>query len=377
MNFFNIKKLKSIFLPIVAAALIGGGIAYFLGSTVLQRYESQGLLNAELSLSEYKRISENLAVPTSAKEKLAIVPSKTLDESDLLSVSGTGGAKWHSPVARVTKADTKELPEEVLKFESDPSRPYAGIRINVRTDDPQRSAAVVSWLGEYFRDAAVKELLRTEIFNGVASNRIFLIRAQEDRVRLVFELEESGVRLKALHDVMKQYPELAKIGNRPLAEAGKEDEKPIFAGGQIIAAEVEMINLKQKQARLERQVLQSEFIAPYLSSAEKLSAVSKSGSELTYKLDQLANSVMQTVQTEAQREAILTKATKAAEISARFFARSQFIVPPSISNTQVSPRPVIFALLGAILFSLLALIWLLRNRIITFFKSGELDTKHA
>lgn len=388
------RKMKSGMLRVAVAALVGAGVAYILGTTVFLNFKSEGLLNADLTVSEYKRITESLSAPASAKSRLEAFPSQILTEEDLVNISNGSAPKWYAPVARVSKAEAKDLPDAVLKLEFDkekPSdlvrpfkdgqpdlmRPYSGIRITAKTADPQRSAALVKWLGEYFRDSAAKELLRTEIFEWVASNQAYLIRAQEDRIRLVYEQEQSQVRANSLRKVLSQYPELAKIDTRTIVDVRKDNEKFVSPGGQLVAAEVEMINLKETQTRLERQVLQSEFIAPYLGASEKFLTTSKSGVDLVSKLNELTKSYMQKVQTEAQREVLLSKAAKIAEISARFFSRTQFISPPSVPDRAEAPRPNMLAAIGGLLLGLLTLMWLLRHRIIASFKDDKLNAKGA
>ena len=376
-----IKKLQFTLLPVIVATLIGAVIAYILGSTIFLRYKSEGLLSSELTVSEYKRITESLSSPLSAKSRLEAFPSQTVTEQDLVAIFSGSAAKWYAPVARVSKAEAKDLPDAVLKLEfgkdgqSDLLRPYSGIRITGTTDDPQRSAALVKWLGEYFRDSAARELLRTEIFEWVAGNQAFLIRAQEDRIRLVYEQEQSQLRANSLRKVLSQYPELAKIDTNSIVDVRKDNEKFISPGGQLVAAEVEMINLKETQTRLERQVLQGEFIAPYLGASQELLNSSKSGVDLVGKINELTKIYMQKVQTEAQREVLLSKAAKVAEISARFFSRTQFISPPSVPDRADAPRPKMLAAGGGLLFGLLTLIWLLRDWIIASLKDNDSDIK--
>ena len=376
-----IHKFKKTLLPVIVATLIGAGIAYILGSTVFLKYKSEGLLSAELTVSEYKRITESLSAPLSAKSRPDAIPSQAVTDGDLAKNSSVSNAKWYAPVARVSKAEAKDLPDAVLKLEfekdgqSDAIRPYSGIRITAKTNDPKRSAAVVEWLGEYFRDSAGKELLRTEIFEWVAGNQAFLIRAQEDRIRLVYEQEQSQSRANSLRKVLRQYPELAKIDSKAIMDVRKDNEKFVSPGGQLVAVEVEMINLTETLTRLERQVLQGEFIRPYLSASQELLKTSKSGVDLVGKLNELTKTYMQKAQTEAQREMLLSKAAKIAEISARFFSRIQFVSPPSIPEKAEAPRPEMLAAGGGLLFGLLTLAWLLRDRIIASLKDNDLDAK--
>ena len=377
-------------MPVAVAALIGAIVAFVLGSTVFLQYKSEGLLSAELTVSEYKRITESLSAPTSVKARLETFPSEILTEKDLVNIANSNVAKWYAPIARVSKAEAKDLPDAVLKLEfekdmqplnknktSDTMRPYSGIRITAKTPDPERSAAVVKWLGEYFRDSAARELLRTEIFDWVADNHAFLTKAQEERIRLVYEQEQSQSRANSLRKVLSQYPELGKIDNNTLVDVRKDNEKFVSPGGQLVAAEVEIINLKETQTRLERQVLQGEFIAPFLHASEKFLATSKSGVDLVFKLNELTKSYMQKVQTEAQREVLLSKAAKIAEISARFFSRTQFISPPSVPDRPEAPRPKMLAVLGGLLLGLFTLLWLLRHWIIASFRDDNTDAKGA
>jgi hypothetical protein len=373
LNLMNI--LKKNWLAILSAACIGALLAFALGSTVLLRFKSEGLLSVELSVSEYKRITESLGVASDISSRLKDQPSLANDAEVLMDLFRNSSTKWHAPVARVSKTEAKDLPDAVLKLEfnaDELQRPYSGVRLTAMTPDPQQSARVVSWLGEYLRDTAAKEILRQEIYDWKADNETFLSRAKEQRIRLGFEAEQSQLRAGALKKVLNQYPDLAKVEARSsVVDVRKDNEKFVSPGGQLIAAEVEVINHQASLTRMERQIVQANFMAPFLAASEKALRESNSGQDLVKRLSELVLQISKQVENDTQREALLGKAAKISEIAARFFSRAQFIVPPSSPERAEAPRPKMLAAFGGLLFGLLALLWVFRDWIIAALKENE------
>ncbi len=367
------KKWRSLMMAVIGGALL----AFVLASTVLLRFKSDGFLSIELSVMEHKRISESLGAGTEIATRLAAEPSLQNDANVIQNVLQGGVAKWQAPIPRVSKAESKDLPDALLKLElekeklSDVQRAYSGIRITANAKDAQQSARVVRWLGDYFRDSAAKEILRQEIYVWKAENEGFISRSKEERIRIAYEAEQSQLRAGALKKVLGQYPDLAKVDARSVFDVRKENEKFVSPGGQLIAAEVEVINYRESLTRLERQVVQAQFIAPFLIASEKALTESNSGDDLVKRLNELVQQTSKQIENDTQREVLLSKAAKIAETSARFFSRTQFIVPPSIPSRAEAPRPKMLAALGGILFGLLALGWVLRDWISAAFKENE------
>ncbi len=367
------KKWRSLMMAVIGGALFG----FVLASTVLLRFKSDGFLSIELSVIEHKRISESLGAGTEIATRLAAEPSLQNDANVIQNVLQGGVAKWQAPIPRVSKAESKDLPDALLKLElekeklSDVQRAYSGIRITANAKDAQQSARVVRWLGDYFRDSAAKEFLRQEIYVWKAENEGFISRSKEERIRIAYEAEQSQLRAGALKKVLGQYPDLAKVDARSVFDVRKENEKFVSPGGQLIAAEVEVINYRESLTRLERQVVQAQFIAPFLIASEKALTESNSGDDLVKRLNELVQQTSKQIENDTQQEVLLSKAAKIAETSARFFSRTQFIVPPSIPSRAEAPRPKMLAALGGILFGLLALGWVLRDWISAAFKENE------
>jgi hypothetical protein len=363
--------------PALMVAMIAAIISYILGSTLLLKFKSEALLSVELSVSEYKRITESLGAAGDIAARLAAQPGQADDADIIKKMLVDGAAKWHTPIARVSKAEAKDLPDAVLKLEfdkaSDSQRPYSGVRLTANAGDAQQAARVVGWLGDYYRDSAAKELLRQEIFGWKADNQSFKTRAQEEKIRVAYEVEQSQARADSLKKVLAQYPDLAKIDSRSVVDVRKENEKFMSPGGQLIAAEVEIINLKESLSRLERQITQVDFIAPFLEASEKALANSKSGQELITRLSESTTFYSKRIENEAQREVLLAKAARISDVAARFYSRAQFVVPPSIPDRAEAPRPNLLAALGGLLFGLLALLWTIRDWIYMTLKDQAVE----
>ena len=82
---------------------------------------------------------------------------------------------WQKPVPKVSKADSKELPEFLIQLEQEhiknreanvqlqPQLAYVGLRLTYADRDPEVAAGVSNWLGGYFKDVAAREAVRSQI----------------------------------------------------------------------------------------------------------------------------------------------------------------------------------------------------------------------
>ncbi len=373
-HYFTKKNIMLFAILLLAGLLLGA----LLGNTVFLKYKSEGVMSLDMSVAEYKRFTESAANLPNAKQLLKVLPSQDADNELIENEVKNNSGKWSAAVPRFSKADAKDLPEALLKLESDRlAAALVGTRISASAKDPEQAARVASWMGNYFKETAAKEAMREQLFSWIAENRQFNDKAQEKQLKLAFDIEQAQTRSKALKQVLAQYPEYAKSEARQVVDVRKDNEKFISPGAQLVGAETEVIDIREKLSRLEREQLQQNFAQGFLSKAEIAYNAASTGTGAIKAIRALIASEQPSLKTEAEKEKLLSMAADVSRISARFISQAQFIVAPSVPERPEQPRPLMLTVVFGFLGALAAVLWIFKDLIAQLFKQEDEDTVHA
>ncbi len=332
-----------------------------------------------MSGAEYKRFTEAASSFSSLKQVFAsIPPDNENDKAAIEKMLVLGVQKWHTPLPVLSKIDTKDLPEALVKMELDrsinktlerstdktkPLNIYVGAKITASSHDAEQSARIASWLGSYFKEIAAKEAMRDQLFIWLAENRQFNERAQEDKLKHTFEIEQAQTRSAALKKVLAQYPGLAKSEARQVVDVSKDNERFISPGSQLVGAETQIIDIREEIAKLDRAMIQNTFAQSYFAEAERALSSANTGSGLILVFSELTRKYSAKVQNEAEKEKLLSIAATVSEISARFLSQAQFVLPPTVPNRAEAPRPLMIGAIFGLIGFLLSLGWMFRKHI--------------
>lgn len=174
--------------------------------------------------------------------------------------------KWHKPVPKVSKADAKELPEMLLRMEKAPDElrkfavpAYLGLRLTHTAADPVEAANVAAWLGGYVKDVATHEAVRDQVARWKVENWKFSDRARERKLKHEFAIEQAQTRVAALKKIVASYPESARREGSQVVDVRKDNEKFMSPQAQLVGAESEIIEIRQKVQMLDRELEQQAF----------------------------------------------------------------------------------------------------------------------
>jgi len=332
----------------------GAAVGALLGYGPLLKYRSVGVLSLEIDTSEYKRFSELANNAATLRQFAAAQPSSDLDADDLQQLQRTiadGG--WTTPIPTVSKADAREIPEMLLKLErdkdSDVVRAYLGVQLTYANPDPQRAAQITTWLGGYFKDVAAREALRERVFAWAGDSRRFMERAQADKLKFQFEIEQNRARVKALKVIVSSYPEVTRRDAGQIVDVRKDNEKFISPLAQLIGAESEIIEINRKVQKLDREMEQHEFAQELIENAEAALRKARSGSEGVLAVSKMIVEFSRKAKSDAEKEKLLSLAAEVSQIGARFLARAQFVAEPAVPTRPERPRPLMVVLVFAFL----------------------------
>lgn len=375
---------------LLVAAIAGAGVGALLGYGPMLRYKSEGVLNMDMGTSEYKRFTELANDATSIGQFLAVFPPPKLKSEGLESlIKEVTKGEWHKPVPKVSKADGKELSDAVLQMERESEKEkermqergdiknrkdgavYLGLRLTHMAHDPIEAAEVATWLGGYFKEVATREAVRNQVSRWAADNRQFSDRALELKLKYEFDIEQAKTRALALKKIVASYPESAARESRQVVDVRKDNEKFMSPMAQLVGAESEMIEIREKTQKLNREIEQQAFAAALVGDAEVALRQVRSGSESVSKLATVIADFSKKVKTDAEREKLLSLAADLSQITARFLSQAQFIAQPSVPSRPERPSPLMLIVLVGFLFALLAAAFSWRDAIFKLLKQED------
>jgi hypothetical protein len=375
---------------VILATLLGVGLGAVLGFGPLQLFKSEGVLNMELGASEYKRFTELANDAASFKQYATVSPPPGMDAEQFQSLLKTvAKGEWHKPVPKVSKTDAKELPDVVVLMERDREREkekekekevngeknkrkegavYLGLRVTHTAHEPVEAVEVATWLGGYFKQVATREAVRELVSNWAAENRQFSDRALEQQLKFKFDIEQVETRSAELKKLVARYPEAGVREGRQVVDVRKENEKFMSPVAQLVAAESQIIDIKEKSQKLNREIEQHAFAAPLVGQAELSLKQVGSGSEGVNKLATMLAEYSKKVKTDAEREKLLTIAADVSQIAVRFLSQAEFIALPSLPSRPERPTPLMYMAFLGLLFAALSAVYSWRKELINLLR---------
>ena len=371
-----VKKLIAVFV----AAMMGAGMGALLGYGPLLRYKTEGVISMDMGTSEYKRFTE-LANDFNTFERFAsLAPPPGLESARVKQLGGSlQEGKWHKPVPKVSKADAKELPDVLIEMEKDRDntselhRAYLGLRLTHTAADPIEAAVVAAWLGGYVKDVAASEAIREQASRWKVDNLQFTDRAREQKLKYEFAIEQAQTRAVELKKVVTANPELVRREGSQVVDVRRENEKFISPQAQLVGAESEIIEIRQKVGRIDRELEQQLFTQTVLKDIEESLKQARNGSQAVLGLSAVLSQYGSKVKSDAEKEKLLSLTADLSQISSRFLSQAQFITPPSIPAQPERPGPLLVIALCSLLSALLAGVFIWRKSIAKFLAQNEVE----
>ena len=366
------KKMIQVFV----AALIGAGAGAMLGYGPLLSYKAQGVLSMEMGTTEYKRFAELANDTNTLRQSINMSPPPGVDSKGLTELTAlVEKGQWHKPMPKVSKADAKELPEILLQMEQDREKgpddlrklavpAYLGMRLTYTASKPEEAANVAAWLGGYVKDVATHAAVRDQAARWKAENWQFSDRARERKLKHEFAIEQAETRVLAFKKILINYPQSARDEGRQVVDVRKDNEKFMSPQAQLVGAESEIIENRQKVKKLDRELEQQAFTKILLGDVETALIQARSGSESVLRLSAVITEFGKSAKTQAERESLLSLAADLSQISGRFLSQAQFIAKPSVPHYPERPSPLFVIALGALLSALFATAYIWRNPVI-------------
>ena len=179
-----------------------------------------------------------------------------------------------------------------------------------------------------------------------------------------FTIQQAQARTTALKKIVASYPESARREGSQVVDVRKDNEKFISPQAQLVGAESEIIEIREKVQKLDRELEQQAFAQVVLGDIDVALKRARSGSESVINLSGVIAEYGKKLKSEAEREKLLSLAADLSQISGRFLTQAQFIAKPFVPDYPERPSPMLVVTLGAMLSSLFAAAFVWRRLII-------------
>ena len=133
---------------------------------------------------------------------------------------------------------------------------------------------------------------------------------------------------------------------------------------QLVGAESEIIGIRERLQKLEREIEQQSFVKSLVLEADSAANKAQSGNDSVRQLSGVITEASKKVKTEAEREKLLSLTADLSQITARFLSQAQFVAKPSVPSLPERPTPVMVTVLGALFAAFLVALFLWRQLIV-------------
>lgn len=272
----------------VLGAALGVG-----GSLLSTKYVTEGLLlTPSVSATDYKRYESVLSSGARLEEFLRLgAQSDTADGQRLQRLARTPNGLRESikPEFALTEKDQKTFG---IKPNGEAQNALVGMQIRYADKDPSNGTPL-ALLAEYVRDSVIKVDLADSILGNCNT---YATRAQELRNQQLqsdFTIRQETQRIADLREIIARHPDAGAAESRQIVSLEKGTERFLSPAAQLVAAEIQIADLKLAEAQRERERVASELKRKYYCDAEAALKQPISGRKLLAELQNLQTTAFQ------------------------------------------------------------------------------------
>jgi hypothetical protein len=365
-----ISNLRNAEYKIVAiATLIGLLIGVLLGSTLLLKYKSTALVRISLGAGEIKTFVEMTKNPE-VLEKFMQDQNLGEEQNTLYKIllnTVTTNVKWIEPILKIGKQEAKDLGVDLTKQNS--IGEIAGLQITAVHRDPAVALSLAKLQTNYALQVQLKESLERWVFDNENTAIGRLERYESNKLKTTYEIAAIQTRLKEFRRVMQEYPETARIDAKPFLSLEKGSERYLPIPNQMSVLELQLVDIKEQIARNEREKKRDEVI---LNLAKQIGSSKLRETRIAGWLDdaiQITKSKLASSTDERERIAGIDALNSFYAMRLNYIDGVNYILPARLADRPEQPRPLMIAIIFALLGCLAGTAWVVRRNIIQFFQS--------
>lgn len=246
-------------------------------------------------------------------------------------------SRWITPVYAYSKDDT-------LKFSMGPMKEpnsVIGLNLSYDADSPAKAATYVHFIGYYVRDCLIYVTLYSYIMNGYNTAMSDLYRNENSIIDAQFSLLLNTNKLQDIKEILKKYPESARIDNRQLVsvqDGGSHYLSPIT---QLVGIESSLADIRQQLAALQRDKEELTIRDEYFSKCNtELKKMGEQGEPLLALLQTVLSEVVKNKDMNQDPiKQVYNDLTRAIQnYRHTFYTGYRFISGPTVPANSIRPR---------------------------------------
>ncbi len=358
---------KFIAMTTVTGLLIGA----ILGFTILLKYKSVALVRLNIGASDVKTFIEMTKNPEVLEK---FMQDQNLGDTQhdmykilLNTVAGSANSKWIEPILKIGRQEAKDLGVDLSKVTS--ASEIAGLQITAIHRDPAVALSLAKLQTSYALQVQIKDSLEKWVLDNEKTALGRLERYESNKLKTSYEIAEIQTRLKEFKRVMQEYPETSRIDAKPFLSLEKGSERYLPIPNQMSVLELRLVDIKEQIARDEREKKRDEVI---LALTKQIGSSKLRETRIVGWLDdaiQITKSKLVTLTDERERIAGIDALNSFYAMRLTYIDGVNYILPARIAERPEQPRPLTITFIFAILGCLLGSAWVLRRKIVQFFKS--------
>jgi len=320
--------------------------------------ESEGI-----SIPLFKNTSTQFSNPN--RFQLVAGHDRSFSETDLKAIRNNFRmpadiTKWISPLYAYSKDDTRQL----AQISSNEPNSVIGLTLFYEAHSPEKASNFVRFLGTYVRDCLLYVTLYGFIMDEYALTGSSLNINENTIIDTQFNLQLNTKKLQDIKEILKKYPDSARIDNRQLVsvqDGGGHFLSPIT---QLVGIESSLADIRQSLAQLQRQkeelTIRNEY---FIRCRDELKSIGEQGGALLLLLQTIESDVFKNkdMNQDSVKQTYNDLARFIQDFHHTFYDSNRFISGPTVLMNPIKPkkRSIVLATFFITLFVLV--FWVLTH----------------
>lgn len=246
------------------------GAALGLGASALStKYVAQGIfLTPSVSASTYKRYQNMLVSGPQLQQYLQATGQASTPAGQLLlplAASPKAMGATITPEFSFTDRDSKTFG---VKVNSDDPGAMVGLQIQFDHKEPT-GGQPLALLSEYARDTIIRVDMEALTLKQCAKLGTQELELRNAQLQNDFAITQEERRVATLRDIIARNPEAAVSDNRQIVSLEKGSERFLSPAAQLVAAEIQIADMKLAEIRRERDRIASALKRDYYCQAQQ------------------------------------------------------------------------------------------------------------
>ncbi len=267
--------------------------------------------------------------------------------------------------------ETEKLFGKDMNFNATDYLAFTNLKIMSSSSNPLEAVERVKWLGNYAQNTAALDAVEDLVAQWDNERKIFAERYEVAKLKNEFEVEQLKLKITNFKKATNNLPKSVNQEITQTIEFSRDDARPMTSMTRLFFAEMDLMDIKFKNTRLERVKHQQDLVQEIVHKYMKSTDAEKTGLDRLNELEKLINAAHSKTHIGAEREKLWSLANDVSAVKSRLFKKQLFTTQPETQVQIISASPFRLILLFSFLFTLFASLFFYKKTIIHFFLQKE------